>query len=238
MTVRENRGFTLIELLVVIGIAGILTAIAFPIGRALSRQRDRSTCFFNLKTIGMALENYRQDFRGFPPDITQTVDWGDARGTTQGLGLYTLYYLTTGLGVPEDDRGSYLSGRKSYHCPSNPVADPQGMTAGLPESGFDATFGGWNNYDGPAGAPHYRRLRPGLPDERQLIQPFPAPTTVVTWCDFHHRSGRLEAQPGDRAVVLWVDQTVDWIIVKHADGTTVDPAEATQSQAKLDRGRR
>jgi prepilin-type N-terminal cleavage/methylation domain-containing protein len=236
MTVRENRGFTLIELLVVIGIAGILAAIALPISDALARQRDRSTCFFNLKTIGMALENYRQDFRGFPPDITETVEWGDERGSTRGLGLYTLYYLTAGYRVPEDDVGSYLSARRFYHCPRNPVADPRGMTAGLPESGFDATFGGWNNYDGPPEDPHYRRLRPGLPEERQLIQPFPAPTTVVTWCDLHHRSGRVEPEPGDQALVLWVDQTVDWITVRYPDGTTVDPATATQKQALQDRG--
>ena len=73
----------------------ILAAIVIPIGGSIARQRDRSTCFFNLKSIGMALENYRQDHDGFPPDITETG------GETPGLGLYTLYWLTAGSGVPE-----------------------------------------------------------------------------------------------------------------------------------------
>jgi prepilin-type N-terminal cleavage/methylation domain-containing protein len=270
MTVRQNRGlvrrsgsarfdglvrpsvcaggFTLIELLVVLSIVAILAAMIMPIGNSVARRRDENTCFFNLKTIGMALENYRQDFRGFPLDITETIQWTRNFGDEQdprweprsgpGMGLYTLYvtrYLTRG---PSDVKGreGYLKGRKFYHCPRNTVGElpDEFNVPGIPD---DATLGGWNNYDGPIDDPRYRRVRPGLdlPDERQLIQPYPAPTTVVTWCDFHYRSGRSVAQPGDKALVLWVDQTADWVTVKYRDGTTVHPATATQKQALIDR---
>jgi prepilin-type N-terminal cleavage/methylation domain-containing protein len=230
MTRRSDRsGFTIIELLVVIAVVSILAAIVVPIGESVTRQRDRSTCFFNLKTIGMALENYREDFRGFPPDMTETINWQGA--DHPGLGLYTLFFLTAGHGVPDDQRGSYLSSRNYYHCPSNPVTDlpPAYDNPAMPD---DPTLGGWNAYD-----LHYLRVRPGFPDDRMLIQPFPAPTTVVTWCDYHHRSGRAIPQPGDQALVLWVDQTVDWVTIRYDDGTTVDPATATQRQAVLDRSR-
>ncbi|MCB9853613.1 MAG: type II secretion system protein [Phycisphaerales bacterium] len=66
--VASNRdGFTLIELLVVIAIIALLIAVLLP---ALSRAREvsrRTVCGTNLRQIGIAFQQYTEDFDGWFP---------------------------------------------------------------------------------------------------------------------------------------------------------------------------
>lgn len=59
---QKKRGFTLIELLVIIAIIGILAAILFPVFARAREQARKTSCASNLKQIGMALLQYRQDY--------------------------------------------------------------------------------------------------------------------------------------------------------------------------------
>lgn len=64
----RTRGFTLIELLVVIAIIAILIALLLPAVQQAREAARRSSCKNNMRQLGLAVYNYHDTFRMFPPN--------------------------------------------------------------------------------------------------------------------------------------------------------------------------
>ncbi len=136
---RKNwpRGFTLVELLVVIAIIGILVALLLPAVQAAREAARRMSCGNNLKQSALAIHNYHDTFKVFPPALLGSGRYnnaayhaarGDVKNTT-GWTLLLPFY-----------EGSALSSKYNFDVCSS-VSSPYGH----PVSGNDLINNGLYN---------------------------------------------------------------------------------------------
>ena len=78
----RRAGFTLIELLVVIAIIAILIALLLPAVQQAREAARRTQCKNNLKQLGLAMHNYEETYKMFPPGVVNNT--GCATSTSAG----------------------------------------------------------------------------------------------------------------------------------------------------------
>lgn len=88
---KRLRGFTLIELLVVIAIIAVLIALLLPAVQQAREAARRTQCRNNMKQIGLAIHNYHDAHKVFPPG--ETSNWRDDPLYGHGPGVDLLPYI-------------------------------------------------------------------------------------------------------------------------------------------------
>ena len=109
---RNSTGFTLIELLVVISIIALLVSILMP---ALSKSREQArsvVCKTHLRSIGVSISLYTEDFdgRSFDTEETNSFFWKDDNGEYLDPHEDNAYW---GLGYLK-----YIEDPDIFECPS------------------------------------------------------------------------------------------------------------------------
>ncbi|HVJ67592.1 MAG TPA: DUF1559 domain-containing protein [Caulifigura sp.] len=138
-TSLRRAAFTLIELLVVIAIIAILIALLLPAVQQAREAARRTQCRNHLKQIGLALHNYHDTYRVFPPgNVHKDGNQSSAALAAWGWHVYLLPYIEQGTlfnqmkvnthdldQVLRDSTIQHLPKTKivAYRCPSDLAPD-------------------------------------------------------------------------------------------------------------------
>jgi prepilin-type N-terminal cleavage/methylation domain-containing protein len=128
MQPKSRDGFTLIELLVVIAIIAVLVALLLPAVQQAREAARRSQCQNNLKQIGLAMHNYHDTHREFPPGLITETGWAWGAFLLPYVDQPALYNVLSPSTWMDVNQASILSNVRTvlpvYLCPSNSVPNP------------------------------------------------------------------------------------------------------------------
>jgi prepilin-type N-terminal cleavage/methylation domain-containing protein/prepilin-type processing-associated H-X9-DG protein len=132
LTTARRRGFTLVELLVVIAIIAVLIGLLLPAVQKVREAAARTQCANNLKQLGLAMHNYHDAHRAFPPAyVNKGGSWlNSGFPFTHGWSPFLLPYIEQqplynryrwDLPQYAPDNGPVIATQLSiFQCPSTP----------------------------------------------------------------------------------------------------------------------
>jgi len=125
--VQPRRAFTLIELLVVMAIIAVLMSLLLPAVQKAREAARRTQCRNNLRQIGIALHNYLDAQRVFPPSFCVDGPTGSGGGEWSVQARILPYAEQANLYETIDFNAAYAAGSpvatqrvNMYLCPSEP----------------------------------------------------------------------------------------------------------------------
>ncbi len=174
----RRRGFTLIELLVVIAIIALLVALLLPAVQQAREAARRASCKNNLKQLGLALHNYHDQFKLFPPGYISVdaatgmmtpIDGGSGAGwgllilpQIEQAALYNKFNLNRRIADPVN-APLIVTPISAFLCPSDAApaskwtlkadGNPSQVLAELATANYVAAFGtvSLDDCENPAG---------------------------------------------------------------------------------------
>ena len=189
-----RRGFTAVELLATASAVMLLLMLLLPFVRAARTTAQQYRCKDKLKRIALALHNYHDTFRTFPPGWITSYQDGNSHG---GFGwqvfilpfvdqapLYNRINFSEVLPRATDSDGLLTMALTVYQCPTDSEGSTNRFRGGYGRSGYTGSYGSvspprWSDgrveayWPGAVPAITYQ-----LPSNRLLRQPVPG---VADW---------------------------------------------------------
>lgn len=148
----KKRGFAFVELLVIVGLIAFVMALLLPAIERARQDARQVQCKNNLKQLGLALHNYHDTFRLFPPGW---VSKEGAPGAGARIGWQTfilpfidqapMYNQINFNGPPHDRDGKpqalFQTFLMAYRCPVDPAPELNPLRGEYATSNYSGNYG-------------------------------------------------------------------------------------------------